>query len=259
MDWSTRKKMGCLAMIAFVITLIVGYMVYVFFIKKTPTCFDRVQNQNERGIDCGGVCSLVCTADVKTIVPVWSRVFHTAGDVYSVAAYVENQNKTAGVKQISYEFRIYDDKNILAGEPITGTTFVGPNDKTAIFASPLKTGNRIPTRAFFSFTTQPAWYTTDTKYHLPQLRTAQVKLSDEATVPKLSADVVNPTIYNYRNIEVIAILYNASGNAINASKTTIESLPQQSTETVYFTWPETFSSKVTRIEIIPRLNPFIQK
>jgi hypothetical protein len=259
MDWSTRKKMGCLGMMAGVILLLSAYLVYIFFIKKTPTCFDQIQNQNERGIDCGGVCRLVCSADAKTIVPVWSRVFHTVGDVYSVVAYLENQNKTAGVKKIAYEFRIYDDKNILAGEPITGTTFIGPNDKTALFASPIKTGNRVPTRAFFSFTTQPEWITTDTRYQSPQLRTAKIQLTDETTSPKLSVDIVNPTIYNYQNIEVIALVYDEAGNAFNASKTFIEALPQQSSETVYFTWPEAFSTKVARIEIIPRLNPFIQK
>lgn len=259
MDWSTRKKIGCLGIMAFVILLISGYLIYTFFIKKTPTCFDHVQNQDERGVDCGGVCQLVCTADAKTIVPVWSRVFHTTGDVYSVVAYLENQNKTAGVKKISYEFRIYDDKNILAGEPITGTTFIGPYDKTALFASPIKTGNRIPTRAFFSFTSQPEWFTTDARYQTPQLRTAKIQLTDETTTPKLSADIVNPTIYPYKNIEVIALVYDEKGNALNASKTMIESLPQQSSETVYFTWPEPFQSKVARIEIIPRLNPFIQK
>lgn len=259
MDWSTRKKMGCFGMIGIVVFIILAYFVYIFFIKTTPTCFDGVQNQNERDIDCGGVCALVCTADAKTVVPIWYRVFNTTGDVHSVVAYVENQNTTAGVEKINYEFRIYDDQNILAGEPITGTTFIGPNDKTAIYASPIKTGNRTPKSVFFKFTSAPEWVTTPARFNLPQLSTAAITLTDETTAPKLSADIVNGTLYDYKNIEVVAILYQADGNAVNASSTFIENLPEQTRQTVYFTWPKPLSAPVTRIEVIPRLNPFIQK
>lgn len=245
-------------MVGIVLALILAYFVYDFFIKTTPTCFDGIQNQNETGIDCGGVCAAVCADQAKTIVPVWSRVFTTAGDVHSVVAYVENQNPTAGVEKINYEFKIYDDQNILAGDPITGTTFIGPNDKTAIYASPIKTGNRIPKSVFFRFTSDPQWVTTPAQYNTPQLSTANTQLTDVDTAPKLSADVVNSTLYNYKNIEVVAILYGADGNAINASDTFISSLPQQSTKTVYFTWPQPFGVPVAKIEIIPRLNPFIQ-
>lgn len=258
MDWSTRKKMGCFGLMGIVVAVILGYFVYIFFIKTTPTCFDRVQNQNERGIDCGGVCTLVCTADAKTIVPIWSRVFNTTGDVHSVVAYVENQNVTAGVKKINYEFRIYDDQNILAGEPIEGTTFIGPNDKTAIYASPIKTGNRIPKNVFFKFTTAPEWITTAQRYTTPQLNTANAVLSDDKTAPKVTADVVNNTLYDYKDIQVVVILYGADGNAVNASQTVIDTLPEQTTQKVYFTWPKPFAVPITRIEIIPRLNPFIQ-
>ena len=251
--------MGCLGMIGGVALLILAYFIYVFFIKTTPTSFDGVQNQNERGIDCGGVCVLVCTADARTIVPVWSRVFNTAGDVHSVVAYVENQNVAAGVKKIDYEFRIYDEQNILAGEPITGSTFIGPNDKTAIYASPIKTGNRIPKSVFFRFTSAPDWITTPDRFNKPQLTTANVVLTDEQTVPKLSADIVNGTLYDYRNIEVVAVLYGADGNAVNASATFVQTLPEQSQQTVYFTWPKPFEKPITRIEVIPRLNPFIQR
>lgn len=259
MDWATRKKMGCFGMIGIIVAIVAGYFIYVNFIKTTPTCFDGVLNQNERGIDCGGICALVCTADAKVIVPVWSRVFNTAGDVHSVVAYVENQNITAGVKKINYEFRIYDEKNILAGEPISGTTFIAPNDKTAIYASPIKTGNRIPKNVFFKFTSTPEWITTEEKYTQPQLSVENIQLTDQQTAPKISANIVNNTLFTYNNIEVVALLYDINGNAINASKTTIDVIAEQSSEIVNFTWPQPLGADVARIEIIPRLNPFIQK
>src|SRR3989338_3283035 len=34
--------------------------VYAKFLKPGPSCFDRVKNQDEQGIDCGGICGNVC-------------------------------------------------------------------------------------------------------------------------------------------------------------------------------------------------------
>lgn len=259
MDWSTRRKMGCFGMIGIVVLLISSYFVYIFFIKKTPTCFDGVRNQNERGIDCGGICSVVCTQDAKSLIPLWTRVFHITDDVYSVVAYLENQNTTAAIQKISYEIRIYDDKNILTSAPITGSTFISPQSKMAIFASPLKTGKRIPQRAFITFTTSPQWMTPQKKYQTPFLAVNETQLSDESSSPKLSARISNPTYYSLHDVEVTALLYDASGNAVHASQSFIENLEQQSSAQVYFTWPEPFLEKITRIEIIPRFNPFDQK
>ncbi len=242
-----------------IIAAILGYFIYINFVKKVPTCFDNTQNQNERGIDCGGVCALVCPMDTKTIVPVWSRVFPIVDDVYSVVTYIENQNVDAGVKKIGYEFRVYDDENILVGDPITGETFIGPNDKTAIYASPIKTGNRIAKNVFFRFTTDPVFISTDKRYSVPQLSIKNTNLTEIATAPKLSAEIVNDTLFDYRNIEVVAILYDAEGNAVNASDTFIDNVPQQSAQKVFFTWPIPFDRPVTRIEIIPRIDPFSQK
>lgn len=259
MDWSTRKKTGCSVIMGLILLTIGGYVIYLNFFKTTPTCFDNAQNQNERGVDCGGVCALVCPMDAKTIVPVWSRVFPIVGDVYSVAAYIENQNIDAGVKKIDYEFRVYDNENILVGDPITGSTFVGPNDKTAIYASPVKTGNRVASNVFFKFTSNPVFTTLDKRYSVPQLSVKNTDLTEVATSPKLSVDVVNDTLFDYKNIEVVAILYDASGNAVNASDTFIDELAQQSVQKVFFTWPVPFDHPITRIEIIPRINPFTQK
>ena len=246
-------------MIGIVLAILVGYVAYKVFFAVEPTCFDSKQNQDERGIDCGGICARVCPRDAKTIVPLWSRVFQVTPGVYSAVAYVENQNRTAGVAAINYEFRAYDADNILAAEPVTGTAFIGPNERTAIFASPIKTGNRIPTQVFFTFTSVPQWTTLDARYAVPQLTSANTMLADVDRAPKLSADVVNTTLFDYRNVQVVAILYGADGNAIAASKTIIETIPQQTTQKAYFTWPQKLSAPVTRIEIIPRINPFVQQ
>ncbi len=250
--------MGCFSIIGALLLAIIGYIIYVNFLKVEPTCFDGKQNQDERGIDCGGICALVCPMDTRSIVPLWSRVFEITPGVYSAVTYLENQNTTSGVEAVSYELRTYDANNILTSEPITGTMFIGPNDRTAIFESPIITGNRIPKEAFFTLTSIPQWKKTDPKFQVPQLGSRAIVLTDETTSPKLSAEIVNNTLHDYRSIPVVAVLYNSQGNAIHASQTFVESINQQSSVPVFFTWPKPFNEPVARIEIIPRINPFVQ-
>jgi uncharacterized membrane protein YfcA len=57
-------------------------------------------------------------------------------------------------------------------------------------------------------------------------------------------------------IPVIVLLYGADGNVVQASKTQLDFIAQQSTEKVFFTWPQKFSAPIVRAEIIPRVNPF---
>lgn len=259
MDWAMRNKIKWYGSITLIVLILLGYFLYQNFLKTEPTCFDGKQNQDERRVDCGGVCERVCPMDVRTIVPLWSRVFEITPGVYSAVAYIENQNTTAGVDQISYELRTYDEKNILTNEPIQGVTFVSPNERTALFVSPIITGNRIPKETFFTFTANPEWKKTDPRFQVPQLRAESIVLSDETTSPKISAIITNTSLYDYRSVPVVVILYNQQGNAIHASQTFISSITQQSEVPVFFTWPHPFSESVARIEIIPRINPFLHQ
>lgn len=258
MDWASRNKMKWYAGFGLIALIMIGYFVYITFIRVVPTCSDGKQNQNERGIDCGGICARVCSFDAKTIVPLWSRAFPITKGVYNVVAYIENQNQTAGTRKINYEFRVYDEDNILAAEPITGSAFVGPNDRTAIFETPVLTGNRIPKNVFFRFTENPIWEKVDVRYQVPQLMTSNIILTEEDTAPKLTATINNETLFSYQDIEIIALLYNDVGNVLQVSKTHLDIIAEQTSENIYFTWPEPLKEKVARIEIISRINPFIQ-
>ena len=52
-----------------------GYVCDSFFVLKivAPTCFDSKQNQDEKGVDCGGVCSQECLGVIKDLTVLWSK------------------------------------------------------------------------------------------------------------------------------------------------------------------------------------------
>lgn len=258
MDWSTSRKTKIITSISAILLVIVSSFVYFKFIKHEPTCFDGKQNQDERGIDCGGICSIMCLADTKPLIPLWTRPLKITGDVYSVVSYIENQNIGNGVKKVPYELRLYDDKNILVSQPIKGETFIGPNDRTAIFETAIKVGNRIPKTAFLKFLQQPEFTRIDERFNDQNLVAEGDVLSDLETSPKIAAVVRNKTIETFKSIPVVAIVYDTEGNALAASQTFIDEIGPEESVNVYFSWPEPFSGTPARREIIPRINPFIQ-
>ena len=258
MDWSSSHKIKIIAYISAIVIIIAAIFVYFKFIKHEPTCFDQKQNQDERGIDCGGICSIMCLADTKPLIPLWTRPVKITGDVYSIVSYIENQNTGNGIKSIPYEIRLFDDKNILVSEPIKGETFIGPNDRTAIFETAVKVGNRIPKTAFLRFTEPPVFYKIQERWNDQNLVVEGDELTDLDSVPKLTANVRNKTLERYVKIPVVAIIYDADGNILAASQTFVDSIGPEETVPVYFSWPEPFPAAPAKREIIPRIDPFIQ-
>ena len=53
-SWTLKKQLKIFSGFAVLVLLIVLGGIYYF--EPSPSCFDKIQNQNEEGIDCGGVC-----------------------------------------------------------------------------------------------------------------------------------------------------------------------------------------------------------
>ncbi len=256
MDWTTKRKLTYIGVFVLIVSVILGIFVYKTFFTTPPTCFDNKENQDERGVDCGGACDLMCVADVRPLVPLWTRPFKIAGDVFSVVSYIENQNVGNGIKSIPYEIRVYDETNILIGEPIKGETFISPNDKTAIFETAIKVGDRIPKTAFLKFLEQPVFYKVDSLFNNQNIISTNDVLTDLDTVPKLSVNITNVSDRNFFKFPVVVVIYDTDGNALATSQTYVDSLLLEETKTLYFSWPEPFLGTPARKEIIPRINPF---
>ncbi len=258
MDWSKSHKTKIIMSLSAILIVLIAIFVYFKFIKHEPTCSDGKKNQDERGIDCGGMCQLMCMNDVKPLIPLWTRPFKITGDVYSIVSYIENQNMGNGVKSVPYEIRMYDDKNVLVVEPIRGETFIGPNDRTAIFETGIKVGVRVPKTAYLKFLEPPTFLRISERYNDQNLVAEKDVFTDLDTVPKLAAVIRNKTLESFQQIPVVAIVYDTDGNTLASSQTYIESIGPEESVTVNFSWPEPFTATPARREIIPRINPFIQ-
>ncbi len=253
MSWSSRRQLIYGGVIAVFLLLIIGIPVYLKYFNHAPTCFDQVMNQNERGPDCGGVCSRACNDEVIAQPLInWAKVFPVAGSVYNLVAYMQNPNVTHVGAPAKYLFRVFDKNNSLI-QTVEDRVASPPTNDFAIFVQGFDAGQRIPDHVTFEFKEDITWLRYEGEK--AELTISDKVLTGEKTSPRLEATLSNKTVKTYRNIEVIAILYDSAGNAIDSSRTYVPALSDHQSKRVTFTWASPLTNDVARIEILPKV-PF---
>ena len=215
MNWALRRQ------IFYIIVLILFFAVLAFLLiapqfNKPPTCSDGRQNGDETGIDCGGSCPNACSNQAIAPSILWARAFEVVPGRYNAVAYVVNYNKTYAAEKVSYTFRFADENNIYIASR-TGTTFIPPGSSFAIFEPAIGVGNSIPVYTTFQFTTTPNWVqVSGDEINQLKILFSNIALSGEDTAPKLSATVTNNSLFKIPDFNVVAILYDETGNAVSA-------------------------------------------
>ena len=246
MSWSGKRKFGYLTLFVGVIVLFAGVPIFFSFYEK-PTCFDGKINQGERGVDCGGPCSQLCSADYTAPRIFWTYQTRVVSGVYNVMAYGENPNQSVGAEDVPYSFKLYDAEGILVAEK-RGRGSIPPASKFAFFEGGIQTGKREPVRATVDIISSPQW-TFARAY--TSLRTLSIDVSSEGVGTRAEARIKNEYINTtIADINAVIILYDAEGNRVAFSKTRIESIAPGETQTLYFTWPESIADKVVKNELV---------
>ncbi len=247
MSWTSRRQ--GLYFLGFIIILIVVVGIPAFFyFYKAPTCSDGIQNGKEEGIDCGGGCSVICS--FKAVAPQihWSRLFQVVPGLYTVVASVENQNLSYETDNLSYAFKLRDKDGVLVYEQ-KGQAYLPSRYVLPVFATGIRTGERIPTRVDFEFLGEPVWTETTSAWD-SGVDVVRRVLENEETAPRLSATLRNTTLKDIIGMPFVAILFDSDGNALQASRTIVELLPASSDVNVVFTWPAVFPRPVAQIDIV---------
>lgn len=254
MTWAGQRRLQYLAGI-FGIILVILFIFLIPVIFKKPTCTDGKQNGDEVGVDCGGACLRMCQEKTSDPVVLWSRAFPVVGNTYNLVAFIENQNKNSGVLEANYEFRIYDVNNKLIGRR-QGTTFIPPNKQFAIFEPRIDFAEREVKSVSFEFVAPIIWIKKEPTLNNLSLFVDNITMGEDKKNPSLTALIKNESIYNIPPFEVIAILYDADKNAINASKTIKDGLNSNDSTSVFFTWPEPLKSDPLMEDVLVSINPF---
>lgn len=227
--------------------IILSFFVYVFitYLYVAPTCFDSADNGDETGVDCGGSCVRICAVDTLPPKVSWARSFRVTEGHYNAVAYVENPNKIAATPSLRYRFMLYDDQGLITER--SGSTLLPPDSVYPIFESQIATGDRIPTRTFLELEPVELWQ--PAMAGREQFPVIDRELTGADSKPRIDATLQNTSLEEARRVEVVATIFDSSGNALNASETVVDIFPPRADTKVSFTWPEPIATTLRSCEV----------
>ena len=222
-----------------------GVGVYYGKFYTAPTCFDGVQNGNERAVDCGGACVRVCALDVQPLRIVWAESFKIVDGQYNAVAYVENNNSTIGTPSLGYTFKLYDHDGLIVERK--GKTALPMYGTYPLFEGRIFTGERIPTRTELTFDSDVVWLpgTMGTE----QFSLIKRDLMGADSDPRLVAEVRNNALDEAKNVEIIATIFDTQKHPLTASRTVVDYFPGRSNQNITFTWPEPIAKTLRSCEV----------
>ncbi len=254
MTWAARRQL----LYFFYLLVVVGGIAFIVIRNAThvePTCYDGKRNGDEVGIDCGGACTFYCRDELQEPKVRWTRFFEIAPGVVHAVAYIEHSYPTAAAKNASYTFYLYDEKNNLITAR-NGVTYLGPMGRSAIVETLIPVGSSVPAFPRIAFSDTIPWEKIPAVFSQVVIKTDRTLLESFNEGTRLTATLDNQSRITFDDIDVVAILYDKSDNAIAVSKSVLSQLGAQESVTVYFTWPTPLTKDVVRVEVIPRINPF---
>ncbi|MFC1721108.1 hypothetical protein ACFLY0_02025 [Patescibacteria group bacterium] len=252
-SWASKRKFMYFAGLAILILVFVGIPLFLY-LNQPPTCTDGKQNGDEIGVDCGGICPELCAEQMGDLLIHWSRSFEVSDGIYDTIALIENPNTDAGLSELIYKFKLYDDNNILVEEKF-GKTFVNPKEQFIIFESGIRTGERLPKRTFIELLQDHTWIRPGVEeLNIPTVSVSNQRMENLDTRPRLRAAIVNESPFPAYDIDVTAVLFDINDNAIAVSSTIVDVVPQYDSVDVTFTWKEPFETLPIKIDVLPRIN-----
>ncbi len=245
MSWAGRRRLTYFFMVLLILGAILVASLFIFV--PEPTCFDGQKNQNELGIDCGGICKAVCASEARDLNVGWSRIIPLTDNIYETATLVENPNRDLGVIDATYTIRYFDRENLIINKRSDKISLL-PSEKFVIFDQNIDVGRRIPTKAVFDWTGSAKWYRPNKAK--PEI-TWVSKGFTQTDPPLLKAEVTNKSLAPVSGLIVVATVSDVDENVMAVSSTLVESLDAGESREVAFSWPKVFPRPSALIELFP--------
>lgn len=249
MSWAAQHRFHVLLVLGI---SCIGFfsLVLVATLYKTPSCTDHIQNQNEEGVDCGGSCTYLCTAQMQPPTTLFTKAITNSSGRTDVVALVENKNAAAGAKNVQYHLSVYGTDRVLLHEE-RGVIDLPPNALVPVYVAGAVSGKQKVGNAFL--TIDPVvvqWFSiAEDPRIVPTV--SNIKEGGSVSAPRIQATLSNTGVVALRAVETVVVVRDARGEVVGTSKTIIPVIPAQGGATATFTWNDAFSGIPASIEVTP--------
>jgi hypothetical protein len=256
MDKNQRKRLIIISIYSLIFLLIV-YKIYSW-VKPADNCFDSVQNQNEQGIDCGGVCVQKCEIVAEHDLVVQEAGFVESGvaDSYDLYAVVANPNQTIGSESFDYKFTVRNsDGGAVAIK--SGTGFILPGETKYVVESNIATQG-MPEKVELSIS-NPLWDEANDAYEKPQLKVVNKQYSEITNgigFAEATGLLKNESSMDFTTVSIRIILKDEQGKIIALNSTEMNTVVSGENRDFRVFWPNRFSGNVSNMWVQAETNVF---
>lgn len=244
-SWAVQKRLSVVLIIAAAVLTLVA-LILIPLLYESPSCTDGKQNQDERGVDCGGTaCAYLCQSDTLSPSIRFARVL-SVGARTDVVAFIDNRNALAEADNVPYVLELFDANGVSVGRK------EGYVDLPAGMTVPLYLpgiGSSGASRAFLTLNEGYRFEEVSERTYVPLAE--ETSIEDSVTGTRVTAVMRNQQHTPFFNGRYVVVVYDAMGTIIAASQTVVTLIPADGTAEAVFTWPTSFSENASRVEVLP--------
>jgi len=261
MDYRRRKQI----IIVFVILVVLGLLgvgAYYKWFYTAPTCFDKIQNQNEEGVDCGGPCQMSCEIlTVKNLEVQWAKAVFLKDDLYDLVAKIDNVNPNYGLERFDYSFRLFDRDGQFISEK-KGSSFILPGQNKYIIETNAPASVRPAKTDLVIVAAQKTdWQRLTNDFATPDIFVQDKKfeyLEGQAGqgTAQASGIIKNNSNFDFDKITVAVVLFDANKEIIGVNKTEAYTIPAGEERYFSVLWFSPLAGEVKSVDMLADTNLF---
>lgn len=247
------------SIIIFIYLLIfAGLLALVYsWLKPVESCFDQKINQNEQGVDCGGVCQEKCNVLPQFNLEVKENGFVESGisGKYDLFSRIFNPNNDFGSGSFSYEFDLKDAGGTSLGK-FSGKSFILPGEEKYLVATNVPSGT-VPSE--INLTIQNVKWEEFVNYEKPQLKIINrnyLETSSGVGFSEAFGLLKNESPFDFSTIKINMILKDSSGKIVALNSTVINTVKTGESRDFKALWPNRFPGEVENVEFQTEVNVF---
>lgn len=205
----------------FFATLLVIIGGLYLWLKPEPSCFDGKQNQDEEGIDCGGVCGRACLPlTLKPIAVEQTRILFPSEKSISLLSRIQNANVSHGARRFTYEFRLYGKGGALI-TAIPGASYLYPGEVKYLAVLNLSVAHISNVERAELLVFNPVWEAANS-WRKPQLTIQSSQATSTSRAIEVRGRLVNRDTVTLSDVRVLALFYGELGQVAGVSQTELD-------------------------------------